>query len=167
MPSKYIVGEVIVKPKELIFDYNKFYRIIYGFMKELGYFVKEIEYHHNTKGSTVNVGFYWDCIRDVDDYSRFQIELFVDFPALETINVIKGRTKQTTNKGSGNIKIRATLLTDYDAKWEQNAIFNFFKTIFEDHFYKSSVNKYLEELGKEMYEIENEIKSYFQMQKFM
>jgi len=167
MPSKYIIGEVVVSPNEVIFDYNKFYRIIYNFMTEIGYFIQEKEYHHNAKGEKVNVGFYWDCIKSIDDYSRFQIELFVEFPELESINVLKGDVKEKTNKGSGKIKIRSALITDYDSKWEQNAIINFFKTIFEDHFYKSSVNKYMEELGKEMYEVENEIKSYFDMQKFM
>ncbi len=167
MPSKYIVGEVTVHPEDVIFDYNDFYKIIYNFFKEKGYFVKEIEYHHNKKDDKINVGFYWDCVKNIDDYSQFKIEVFVDFPALKTITVIKEKIKQTSNKGSGSIKLRATLVTDYDAKWEQNPIFNFFKTIFEDYFYKSSVNKYMEELGQEMYDAENEVKGYFGMQRFM
>jgi hypothetical protein len=59
-------------------------------------------------------------------------------------------------------------MTDYAEKWEgSNPIITFIKVLFENIFQKGSVDEYTKKLTDEAYDIENEVKSFFNLQKMM
>lgn len=167
MPSNYIIGKITISPENVMFDYSGFYKVLHKTLSDKGYFIEEKKYSHKPQNKKKNVDFYWKCTREVDDYSQYKIEVDARFTNLETMHVLKKDKKIKMNKGDGKIIIRATLITDYDSKWEENPIINFFKVIFENIFEKSSLKNYLKDLKNEFYEIENEIKSYFNIQRMM
>ncbi len=160
MPATYQVGETTIEVKNVIFKYLEFYHFMLKLFEERQYFILEKKYSYNPE-KTKMVDFFWQALKNVDDYNRFVIEVSVTFNTLEDVNVLKGKVKIKKNKGSGTIKLRSFLKTDYDSKWEQHAILNFFKVLFENVFEKKSIEEYKNVLKNEMYEIENEIKSYF------
>jgi len=166
MPSFFIVGKTSISLKGIIFDYRDFYLFMKRTMEDRGYFIEEKKYTHSPKKGKIHDGFYWKCLKNLDDYNRFIMEIISDFHN-EDITVVKKEKKERKEKGSGLITLRATLLTDYDTKWENNPFVNFMKTVFEHLFEKSSVDKNKEVLNNEMYELENEVKSYFSVQRMI
>lgn len=167
MPSFFIVGKTEINVKNIVFKYSEYYAFVKKTFEDRGYFIEEKKYSHKPSKDKSYVDFYWACYKTIDDYSRFKIEVDSKFHDVKKIKVIKGKKKEVKDKGSGAIKLRATLITDYDTKWEENPIVNFIKTIFENLFEKSSVEQYKKDLLNEMYEFENELKSYFNVQRMI
>jgi hypothetical protein len=167
MPAFFIVGKTEVSVKNVVFKYSDYYSFIKKTFEDRGYFIEEKKYSHAPTKDKSYVDFYWVCLKNVDDYSRFKIEVDSRFFDLKKISVLKGGTKEVKDKGEGSIKLRATVITDYDTKWEENPVINFIKTIFENLFEKSSVEQYKADLINEMYELENELKSYFNVQRMI
>lgn len=168
MPSPYIIGKTTVNVEEVIFDYKEFYRLLNKTISEKGYAIEEKSYSYipGIPGERGKLSFFWLCLKDVDDYSRYRVEVDASFD-IEQITVLKNNKKIDTGKGTGKVIVRATLVTDYDSKWEENPIINFLKVLFENWFERSSMLKYLNDIKTEMYEIENEIKGYFNVQRMM
>lgn len=167
MPSFFIVGKTEISVKNVVFDYAEYYAFVKKTFEDRGYFIEEKKYSHAPDKDKHYLDFYWACLRNIDDYSRFKIEVDSRFQDMKKITVLKGSKKETKDKGEGRVVLRATLITDYDSKWEENPVVNFIKTIFENLFEKSSVEQYKTDLVNEMYELENELKSYFNVQRMM
>ncbi|VVB75848.1 Uncharacterised protein [Candidatus Tiddalikarchaeum anstoanum] len=166
MPSVFIVGKTVVTVKNVMFDYKSFYRILHKTISDKGYWIEEKSYT-NVPGENKNsMDFYWLCQKDVDDYSRYRIEVQAKFE-VENVTALKNNQKAEMEKGDGSILLRASLVTDYDSKWEENPILNFFKVLFENIFERSSISKYLNDVKTEMFEVENEMKSFFNIQRMM
>jgi len=167
MPSKFMTSKVILNINQQIFSYSEFYLFLKKIMQERGYYVEEKSYTHNSNQPNEVVDFYWHSIKKVDDFTKYIIEFVVKLN-LEDVSVIKEKRKETMNKGSGTVKIRSTLMTDYAGKWEEsNPLITFVKVLFENFFQKGSVDEYAKKLTEEAYELENEIKSFFNLQKMM
>jgi len=167
MPSKFITTKVEININEKIFNYSDFYMFLKKTFQERGYYIEEKSYTHNETKPSESVGFYWNTLKRVDDFTKYIIELKVSLK-LEDVNVLKDKKKEINNKGNGSIGLRATLLTDYEEKWEEsNPIISFIKVLFENIFQKGSVDEHVKRLTDEAYEIENEIKSYFSIQRMM
>ncbi|MFA5303684.1 MAG: hypothetical protein WC393_04065 [Candidatus Nanoarchaeia archaeon] len=167
MPSKFMTSKIIVSIDHQIFNYSDFYLFLKKILQERGYYIEEKTYTHNTLNSKESIDFYWHSIKRVDDFTKFIIEIIAKLE-IEDVNIIKEKKKEVTNRGSGSIKIRSTLMTDYAGKWEEsNPIITFVKVLFENIFQKGSVDEYSKKLTDEAYEVENEIKSFFNLQKMM
>ncbi|MDD4353656.1 MAG: hypothetical protein PHN56_04315 [Candidatus Nanoarchaeia archaeon] len=167
MPSKFITSKIVININNQIFNYSDFYLFLKKILQERGYYIEEKGYTHNTLNNSESVDFYWQTVKRVDDFTKYIIELMVKL-TLEDINIIKEKRKEMSNKGSGSIKIRSSLETDYAGKWEEsNPVITFVKVLFENIFQKGSVNEYTKKLTDEAYDIENEVKSFFNLQKMM
>lgn len=167
MPSRYITGKTTINLENVVFEYGEFYHFMKQTLEDLDYFINEKSYSHAPSKKRTTVGFYWECLKNVDDFNRFIVEIKVEFANMERITVIKDKEKNEMDRGDGEITMKASLLTDYEKKWEKNPVLKFVKVIFENLFEKSSLEHYKNEVDDEMYEIENEIKSYFNLQRMM
>jgi hypothetical protein len=167
MPSPFIIGKTVVSVENAIFEYKALYKLLQKIFADKGYFIEEKVYSYVPSENRGKLSFFWFCLKDIDDYSRYRIEVDASFN-IENITVLKNNQKSESSQGDGKILLRATLITDYDSRWEEgNPILNFLKVIFENVFERSSVVKYLNDLKSELFEIENEIKSYFNIQRMM
>jgi hypothetical protein len=167
MPSKFMTTQELVAIDEQIFSYSELYLFLKKILQERGYYIEEKSYTHTAGQPKEIVDFYWNCIKRVDDHTKFIVEFFVKF-SIEEISVVKEKKKELTNKGSGTIKIRSALETDYAGKWEEsNPFITFVKIIFENIFQKGSVDEYTQKLKDEAYDLKNETKSFFNLQKMM
>lgn len=167
MPANYIIGKTVISLKNVIFDYKAFYKVLYKTLSDKGYFIEEKKYSQTPADKKKSVDFYWKCQKELDDYNLNRVEVDAKFPDLEDIEVIKNAQKAIVQRGDVSITLRATLITDYDSKWEEQPLLNFFRVIFENIFKRSNINTFLDNLKSEMYEIENEIKSYFNIERIM
>jgi hypothetical protein len=167
MPSKFMTSKIAINIDRQIFSYSDFYMFLKKTLQERGYYVEEKSYTHNTLNPEEMIDFYWHAVKKVDDFTKYIVEIMVKLN-LEEINIIRDKRKETTNRGRGTIKIRSALMTDYEGKWEEsNPVITFIKVLFENIFQKGSVDEYAKKLTEEAYEIENEVKSFFNLQKMM
>jgi hypothetical protein len=167
MQSKFITSKSTVNIKDEIFNYSDLYMFLKKTLEDRGYYIEEKSYTHNNSGDTEIVGFYWNSIKKVDDFTKYLVEFFVRIELIDVV-IEKDKKKEKSNRGSGSIKIKSTLVTDYAGKWEEsNPIITFIKVVFENIFQKGSVDEYTKKLTQEAYEIENEIKSYFNVQRML
>lgn len=163
MASNFLLKRLKITINDAIFDFKEFYKFYKKIYEERGFFIDEKQFG-KTSGKTETIKFYWECIKKADDYSKFFISSQLIF-SFEKIIVLKDGKKKKMDKGGGTISFKSTLKTDYDSKWEENPIISFFKTIFENIFEKNSLKQYQSDLNQEVYDIENEVKSFFEMQK--
>lgn len=167
MPAKFITSKSIVNVSEQICNYSEFYLFLKKTLQEKGYYIEEKSYKHDNSSKNEIIGFYWNSIKKVDDFTKNIIELFVNLSMTDII-IEKDKKKEISNKISGSIKIKSTLQTDYAGKWEEsNPLIAFIKVLFENIFQKGSIDEYEKKLTQEAYEIENEIKSYFNIQRMI
>ncbi|MDD2678339.1 MAG: hypothetical protein PHT91_04105 [Candidatus Nanoarchaeia archaeon] len=167
MSSKLIAAKSEISLNKKIFSYSDFYVFLRKTLQERGYYIEEKSYTHSETSPLKNVSFYWNTVKNVDDFTKYIIELKVSL-SLEDVTVIKDKKKEMNSRGEGSITVRATLQTDYEGKWEEtNAIISFIKVLFENIFQKGSIDEHSKRLADEAYEIENEIKSYFSMQRMI
>jgi hypothetical protein len=69
-------------------------------------------------------------------------------------------------EGDLKMAFEADLETDYEEKWEKNAIFKFFRAISDKYLTTSKMEKYENELKEDTHDIFNRTKSYINLQKF-
>ena len=81
-------------------------------------------------------------------------------------NIEKENIRHKMNKGRAEFYFDAYIVTDYENKWETRALFYFIKNIFDKFIYKVYTSSYDGEAIRDCTEIENEIRSFLNMNRF-
>lgn len=150
-----------------IFDLGDFYRLIYDLMRSLNYDVEEKKYSHKVKPEGDGVDIEWECFKKVDDYTQFKIFLRAGISGVQKVQVQIEGTQATRNRGECEVELKCYLQTDYENRWETNPLLKFLKGIYDVYIYKSTLNLWKERIASENHTIENEVKAFFNMQRFM
>jgi len=148
-----------------VFDIRDFYTYFYDVITTLGYDVYEKNYARLEKKGTTDLKILWDCIKIVDDYTRFYIKMGCYAQDLESVEVEKEDLKVLAERGEVNLNLVAVIRTDWQARWETSPILKFLKKIFENYVYKATYNRWKEQISRELHQAHNEAKAFFHLQK--
>jgi hypothetical protein len=150
-----------------IFSVDDYYKLLYDLLRGLGYDVEENKYSHKTSPTGDSMAIEWTAIKKVDDYSAFKIWAKTEVKNLEKVQVQIGGRPFAKNKGSCSMELKCFIVTDYENRWEVNPMLKFLKGFYDVYFYKSTFDTWKTKVVLDMHTVENEIKSFFNMQRFM
>jgi len=148
-----------------IFSFKDFYKFCYDWLTdETGLDVAEEKYAEKLSGNTKNIDIEWTGTRKVTDYFKFEIKVAFRIVALKEVEVQEGGTKIKTNKGSVEVKIKGTLIRDYEGKFETKAFQKFMRSIYEKWIITSRINEYEDKLAGDCDEFLNQAKAYLDLE---
>lgn len=146
---------------------DDYYKLLFDLLRGLGYDVEEHKYSHKTSPTGDALAIEWVALKKVDDYSAFKIWAKTGVTNLEKVQVQIGGRPFTKNKGSCSLELKCMVLTDYENRWEINPLLKFLKGLYDVYFYKSTFDTWKGKVILDMHTVENEMKSFFNMQRFM
>ena len=151
----------LIVSKESIFNISDLYKHIKSWFDFHGYDFYEKEYHDIDEDQK-NMLIKWEGDRKIDDYLKVHIKVTITFNNITNVKTKKG----ITNKGKVTFKFTSFMEKDYDEKWSSNFIGKFTREIYDTFIIHNQINKRMEELKDETYEIYNEVKSFLNLHSY-
>lgn len=150
-----------------VFSLSEFYRIMYDLFISQHYIIEEEKYKEKDEKIGKQIEIVWRAEKLVDDYTKFVIKVVVFMVAVNKVTVQKDGVEAKMNKGDVEVAFKAILQTDYESRWEQSPVLKFIKGAYDTYLYRSTFESWKKQIYEEMYSIQNEIKAFFNLSRFM
>jgi len=151
---------------EGVFNIKELYKIIDSWFRDRGYDKQEIKNWEDVSETEKQIVLEIVPYKKVSDYARIDIRIFMIFSKLSEMDIEKDGVKYKMNKGRAEFYFDAYLVTDYENKWETKPMFFFIKNVFDKFIYRVYTSNYDAEAIRDCTEIENEIRSFLNMNRF-
>lgn len=158
--------EANINIKSALFDIDELYKHAHDWLEWRKYSVTEKKYKENHKAGGREIEIKWECQRDIDEYSRFQLDVRWHLLGVNDVEVEHAGKNVKMQKGELNIFISAIIIFDYNEKWEQSPMMKFMKSFYEKYLYAGTVENLKNELWKEGWELYNEMKSFLNLYQY-
>ena len=143
-----------------IFDFKETYRFAYTWLVDNGYDVMENVYSEKVAGGAKEIEIEWVAERKVSDYFKFEIKANWRILAMTDVEVEENGKKVKMNKGQVEIKAKGTLIKDWEAKWEGQPIWKFFRGVYDKYIIRARIEQYEGKIFGEADEFLSQIKSF-------
>ena len=161
-----ILPQQRIQLKNAIYDLQEVYQHAHDWLAWLKYDIWENEYQETiTPGGKV-IKIFWNCEREIDDYSKFIIEVRFEMFGMTDIEVQQAGERAKMQKGEINAFISAFLETDRQNKWSEKPYLKFMKSFFEKYLYKGQIEVMQGQLWKEGWDFYNELKAFLNLYKY-
>ena len=148
-----------------IFLFKDFYRFCYDWLTdETGLFISEDKYAEKLEGDSKNIDLQWTGIRKVTDYFKFEVKVTFRILRLTNVEISRNNTKIKTNKGSVEIKVKATLIRDWQGKFEAKAFRKFLRSVYEKWIIPSRIEQFEDKLIGDCDEFLSQAKAYLDLE---
>jgi hypothetical protein len=144
-------------------NYNEVYEMLYGWLKDHGYGVKETSYKEKISGGSKEINISWKAGRGVTDYFKYEITLEWHIMGLKDAEVEVEGKKVKTNKGELEIAIKAFLVKDYESRWEDTPFYKFMRGLYENYIIRTTLEEYEGGIGDDGEALVAELKSFLRM----
>jgi len=146
-----------------VFKVKDFYSFVFELVNSQGFDIFEKVFKKDGNDTV----FEWDCYNWVDDYVKLKIWLKCSIRGAERVKVKRQGIAESMEKASVEIKIKGKIITDWNDRWEANPLVKFLKGLYDKYLFKPSFEQYKKTVTDNVYLIENEIKSFFELPRFM
>jgi len=153
----------VVINKQSVFKIKDFYDFFYDLITSIGFDVFE-DVFVKKAGDT---NFQWSCLKWVDDYLKYKIWINTKIIGAKSVKVKKEGFPEVMDKAEVHITIKGKLITDWQDRWGTNPLTKFFKGIFDKYLLGPTLGDRKKELLEKVYLVENELKSFFDLPRFM
>lgn len=155
------VAQKLEVGQNAVFNFDQLYKTMYKWFNLYGYDFQEIAYNESDTKSGKNLFCFWQCTKEVDDYTKLFIEIEV---YLNNFKPVKSKNKKF---GEGEVKFvfSAYLHRDYEDRWSNKNWIVFFREIVDKYVYGSRTKKYQTELLDNMHKAISEIKAFLRLHK--
>ncbi|MEM0465316.1 MAG: hypothetical protein QXW97_01285 [Candidatus Pacearchaeota archaeon] len=147
-----------------IFSFSELYEFLYDWISEDGYRINEKKYSEKISGETKTIEIQWEADKKISDYFKFSIKLDWTISGLKKVEVKKEDRKVTMNSGSIEIKYQATLLKDYESRWENHPFWKFWRGVYDKYIIRSRIDEYEEKISQEVLEIVQQTKAFLALE---
>ncbi|MEA3248702.1 MAG: hypothetical protein U9Q73_03290 [Nanoarchaeota archaeon] len=144
-------------------NYADLYNFCFDWLKEEGYKVKEKEYVEKLSGFGKEITLKWEASKKVTDYFKYVIEVKWHILGMKDAEVEQDGKKVSTNKGEVAITIQATLIRDYEERWEDKPIWKFLRGIYEKYVIRTTIDEYGDTLEDKAREYLKDVKAFLQI----
>ncbi|MFH0869774.1 MAG: hypothetical protein V1866_01815 [archaeon] len=146
-----------------LFDLKGLFRTINTFFADHSYDPFENKNFQEVYEDEKKVIFELLPYKKITDYYRLEIRVWAVFEHLKDVEVeIKG-VKQKLLKGDANFTFDATLITDYENRWEGKGVYFFFRSLVDKFIYKGYTDRYEDAVTKDVRDLMEEIRAYLNM----
>ncbi len=146
-----------------VFKIKDFYTFLYNTINNQGFTIFEDEFSSN--GPVVS--FEWSCEKKVDDYIKYKLWLSTKITKEKDVVVKRGEISEPMIRAQVEFKLKGIIVTDWQNRWETNPFVKFLKAIYDRYLYKSTFDLRKKKLVEIVNLIENEVKSFFELPRFL
>lgn len=115
-----------------IFDLEGLFKMIYKWLDERGYEVREVKLKHKVpKPAGINQEVWWEAFITETDYVTMWVKLRFFFYEMNDVEVVKEGKKKLLTKGRLSIEIESYLELDWQSRWETSIFLRHFRTFYE------------------------------------
>ncbi|MCW1301184.1 MAG: hypothetical protein QW507_02760 [Candidatus Nanoarchaeia archaeon] len=145
-----------------LLDLGEYYGYLHKLFEAFGYKVNEILYRQKeAMDGSKEVEVNWECVKDVDSYTRFQIMMNLFVGKWVKVEVMKDGSKVRMDKCEADAKFKTKLIRDYRNFFK--SIFSPLRVMYEKSFYRGTLESWRMKLEEELDLIENEIKAFLNL----
>jgi len=167
MAERMIVFQDKVLEFDGLFDMKGLFQTIFHWFWQKNYDMMERKNYEYVYDDGKKIFFELIPYKKTTDYHKMEMKVRATFEKLKEVEIeIKG-VKHKLLKGKAHILFDATLITDYENRWEGRPIFFFFRSLIDKFIYKDYTDAYMNELVRDAKELEEEIKSYLNMFRYV
>ncbi len=142
MSEKEVLFSSKIKHKG-IFTFASFYKFCYDWLvEETQLLMQETKYVEKITGDTKELDVEWEGFRKLTDYFRFDIKIVYQVLGLKQIEIVKDGKKIKTNEGQVEMKVKGTLVRDYQGKFETTGFQKFLRSIYEKWVIPSRIDQF-------------------------
>jgi hypothetical protein len=128
---------------EGLFDFKEFYKFCYQWLvEEMQLDVFEDKYAEKISGDSKGIKIEWTGVRKITDYFKYSVKVNFEILNLTSVEVTQGGKKTKMNNGSVEVKVKGTLIRDYEGKFERTARQKFMRSIYEKWVISSRVEQF-------------------------
>lgn len=150
-------GKIIQKG---IFNFKDVYEFLYDYLVNENYDVSENKYVEKIDGQSKNIEIIWSATKEVSDYFKFEITATWSVLGLKKIKVKKGDQEIFMDSGSIEIKFTASIIKDYESRWENNPVLKFMRGMYDRYIIRSRIDAYEVKIFDEINEAVAQTKSF-------
>jgi len=144
-------------------NYTDLYNFCFNWLKDEGYKLKEKEYVEKISSFGKEIILRWEASKKITDYFKHVIHVEWHILGMKDAEVEQDGKKVSTNKGEVGITIKASLVRDYEEKWENNPFYKFLRGTYEKYIIRTTVDEYEDDLEEKTKEYIKEIKAFLQL----
>jgi len=143
-----------------VFNFKDTYKFIYNWLNEEGYDVSEDKYQEAISGDSKNIEIKWTAFKKVSDYFKFEVVLSWRVIGLVSVEAEKNGKKIKANKGSFELKVKGTIIKDYEGRWETKPAMKFLRGVYDRYIIKGRIDQYEGKLIKDVSDLIEETKAF-------
>lgn len=148
-----------------IFKFSDFYRFLYDWLiDETELDLIEKKYKEKITGDSKELEIEWEGTRKVTDYFKFSVKVEFRIIGLMNIEINQGGQKVKTNKGDVEIKVKGTLVRDYEGKFEKTGTRKFMRSVYEKWVIPSRIDQFEEKLISDCDEFLSQAKAFLALE---
>ena len=148
-----------------IFLFKDFYRFCYDWLTdETDLLISEDKYTEKLDGDSKNIDIQWTGIKKVTDYFKFEVKVVFRIIRLTNVEINRNNVKIKTNEGSVEIRVKGTLIKDWQGKFEAKAFRKFLRSIYEKWVIPSRIEQFEEKLIGDCNEFLSQAKAYLDLE---
>jgi len=146
-------------------NFKEFYRFCYDWLTdESNLIVIEEKYVEKISGDIKAMDIVWTGFRKITDYFKFEIKVTWRITNMREIEIVKDGKKVKMNDGAVEIKVKGTLIRDYESKFEQSAFKKFLRGVYEKWVIPSRIEQYEDKLIEDADEFLDQAKAYLDLE---
>jgi hypothetical protein len=148
-----------------IFLFKDFYKFCYDWLvDETDLLISEDKYVEKLDGDSKNIDIQWTGIRKVTDYFKFEVKVVFRIIGLTNVEISQNNAKIKTNKGTVEVRIKGTIIKDWQGKFETKAFQKFLRSIYEKWVIPSRIEQFEEKLIGDCDEFLSQTKAYLDLE---
>lgn len=150
---------------EGVFSFKDFYQFCHEWLtEETSLKITEPKYEEKVKGNSKDIKVDWEGSKKFTDYFKCDMKIGFEINNLKEVEVNEGGKKVTTNKGPIKVKVKGTLVKDYEGKFEQNAAQKAWRGIYEKWIIPSRVKQFEDKIVGDCDEFLSQAKAYLDLE---
>lgn len=104
--------------------------------------------------------------KKISDYAKLAIKVEINMTEVKEVEAEKDDMKVKLNKGKVDIVLDGYLITDYENRWEQKAMYVFLRTIYDKFILRNQMEKFETVLKDQVEHLKSVIKAHLNLYRF-
>ncbi len=151
-----------------IFKMKEVYRVAFDILTtEMGYDVEEQKYREKVTPEGKEIEIIWIAEKKINDYYKFKIKVNFFVVGLKEVEVEKAGVKVKMDTGDIEITIKSYIISDWEGRWENSPVLKFLKGVYDKYLMRSFYQELKARIYDDAYKLENELKAFFNLSRFM
>jgi hypothetical protein len=163
MSKIFMFKSVKIDTKGSLFDVDEVYKHAHDWLDWRKFDIVEKKYKQSAKANGREIEIKWECTRDIDAYSQFEIDVKWQMFGINDVKMKHEGKDVKLQSGNITIEITVYLKLDYNDKWETSPFNKFMKAFYEKYLYVGTIENLKNELWTIGWDFYNELKAYLNL----